>query len=1276
MSEISIKIVWLDTVFDRNFAKYIHRSLCEVDPYLITFRNWDKCISFIASLNGTENKVILIVSRETLTQSNKALLQRYEELLQLDSIYILKEPTAVGELITPETSNEMCNIYTDINLLCNDLSRISNLREHRHIEGFDCEDFVIVSSYNAVNLSGFTSTTVNQLELLCSLDSTKRQEPEFMYSSCLRDILINLESSEKEMIEFCRHKCAGNEADQNTIDQFEDYYDPITAIFWYTRPTFLYSLLNRALRDMDVDTLYSIRYFIKDLHSQLEQRHKLQQQSSTSLIQTETVFRGQLMETYEFNRKIRYNVNGFFSVCSFLSTTSRKDLAETYAGTGSISDGVQHILFEIDIDEKVKKFAYADITNDSAFEKEENEILFTMGSVFKILSVDEETDSHVVWKVRLKPTDEEDAELKNLTEHLKKDLFDNSYNLLASLATLTMKMGKWKNAEEFSILLLNDSSITDDFYYCSSVHSHLGVIYSELNQQSKAIDHHEQAINVLLRHLPGSKHLLNQAYNSMGKTCYDIGKFENALLYYHKALDMEQSLAKSDNNLIAVLYNNIGLVYYGQKRYLEALEVYNKALPILLIEIPSNHPEMAILYNNVAQTQLMLNEGQKAADYYYRAMEIQEKSLPHEHPHFAAIFNNLGTAFHKQGRLEEALNWFNKSQHIHSKVLPPNHPDIAIYHTNIGEIYLAQRQYTKAIECHEKALEIRLNSLPPSHSDIIVSYYNLGSAYYTEGNFEKALPMFEKSIEIHKKSLPHINPIMAKVYNNLGMVHYQLGDHATSIKYFSTVLEIQHESLMIDHVDIAVTYNNLAMVANKQGKFQEALKMLKSSLNNLLKLEPLDQPLFLSVCISISQVNSELGNYDEAIEYQKKALPMFSPNSEELGVAFQNLGNLYYKQNKLGEAANMFERSLAVYSQLLPNNDSFFISLYNNLASVHCLLGNHKKLTDYSDKLLAFRINTISEDGLSLAVTYHNLGQQSYRQGKYNEALEIFEKSLQLELKTQPPNHIRLATLYSDIAETYSQLGNCDQSIEYLEKNVSLLPPDNEDLGLRYYDLGNLYHKQGNLQQSASMYEKSLEVLYKILPKNDLQLASVCNTLAYVYNQLSDYTKVEVYLEQALKIQTNTLSPDNAKLITTYYNLGETKYEQRKYSEALELLEKSVQLGLDTVASSSKLAAVFYKIALIYLSNGNFTKATLYLDKILEKELELLLPDHPDLSNVYYHLANAYFGQRKYKEALQNMRTKYHIDSINFPKDDPQVQFNVYVIAILEILQWYNRKCD
>ncbi|CAF1129260.1 unnamed protein product [Rotaria sordida] len=262
------------------------------------------------------------------------------------------------------------------------------------------------------------------------------------------------------MLEFCRQQYADNNVQLRYIQEFEDHYDSHKTIWWYTRDTFLYRLLNKALREQDIDVLYSLRYFIRHLHLQLKDFHSKQTSTNTTIENEKliTVYRGQLIKNEEFERKIRHNLGGFLSVTNFLSTTIDKQLATVFAGYGG-EDDTQSILFQIDINRSVKKFPYANISEESVFGEEEGEILFTMGSVFRILSI-QPIDTNM-WYIHLKLTGEEDIELMNLIEYMKGGL--DEFTPEIHLARLLFEMAQYSKAIKFLNMAMQDSQLMEDF---------------------------------------------------------------------------------------------------------------------------------------------------------------------------------------------------------------------------------------------------------------------------------------------------------------------------------------------------------------------------------------------------------------------------------------------------------------------------------------------------------------------------------------------------------------------------------------------------------------------------------------------------------------------------------------------------------------------------------------------------------------------------------------------------------------------------------------------
>jgi hypothetical protein len=98
-----------------------------------------------------------------------------------------------------------------------------------------------------------------------------QQEISFMYAQLIKDSLLKLnENSVVDMVYYSIFQYRGNTTKIKLIDEFyKSYKDSSKAIYWYTRDSFVYKMLNKGLRMMDIDVMYACRVFIHHLHEQL-----------------------------------------------------------------------------------------------------------------------------------------------------------------------------------------------------------------------------------------------------------------------------------------------------------------------------------------------------------------------------------------------------------------------------------------------------------------------------------------------------------------------------------------------------------------------------------------------------------------------------------------------------------------------------------------------------------------------------------------------------------------------------------------------------------------------------------------------------------------------------------------------------------------------------------------------------------------------------------------------------------------------------------------------
>lgn len=164
--------------------------------------------------------------------------------------------------------------------------------------------------------------------------------------------------------------------------------DADDAIVWYSKQSFVYRLVNKALRTEDIDVLYRFRVYITDLRTRLAEEHQILREQQSRSIRSSLIrlYRGIKM-TREEILQMRDNIGGLISMNGFCSTSRDIEQAIQFAKKGSKQQHVVGVLLEIDGDLSSEQMIFADISQFSVFPNEK-EVLFDLGTVFRIVHVE------------------------------------------------------------------------------------------------------------------------------------------------------------------------------------------------------------------------------------------------------------------------------------------------------------------------------------------------------------------------------------------------------------------------------------------------------------------------------------------------------------------------------------------------------------------------------------------------------------------------------------------------------------------------------------------------------------------------------------------------------------------------------------------------------------------------------------------------------------------------------------------------------------------------
>tara|TARA_Y100000588_G_C14181622_1_gene893932 strand:+ start:3 stop:1487 length:1485 start_codon:yes stop_codon:yes gene_type:complete len=147
----------------------------------------------------------------------------------------------------------------------------------------------------------------------------------------------------------------------------------------------------------------------------------------------------------------------------------------------------------------------------------------------------------------------------------------------------------------------------------AAIHNNIGLIYSEFNDKSLALEAFKQAINLDIN--------FAEAYNNMAIIYEKQGKFDEAILYCQKAIKINPNFSKAYNNLGSSLdeigkanqavesfkksielnpnlvepYNNLGSIYRYSGKYKESIKYYKQAIKIKN-NLPNTRKNLGLVY--------------------------------------------------------------------------------------------------------------------------------------------------------------------------------------------------------------------------------------------------------------------------------------------------------------------------------------------------------------------------------------------------------------------------------------------------------------------------------------------------------------------------------------------------------------------------------------------------------------------------------------------------------------------------------------------------------
>ena len=340
-----------------------------------------------------------------------------------------------------------------------------------------------------------------------------------------------------------------------------------------------------------------------------------------------------------------------------------------------------------------------------------------------------------------------------------------------------------------------------------------------------------------------------EGYLDAGELFYSSNKyssaeasFKAAIFIYESQIDtggsnavsFKKTQATSTNKidtsagpLYARALSNLGLLYHTTGRYNIALTYTEKALELRKKIFSENNASYAASVNNLAVLYKDMGRYNESEGLIATAISINEKTVGKESVPYALSLNNQAMLYQAMGRDKEAEPILKQSIEIAGNTLKDKSTNYVRLMMNEALLYQDMGQYTQAEEIYLKAIKIKEGKLGTNHPDYAYLLNELASLYILMGKMDKVEELLKKSTAIYKKNFGENHPSYASSISNLGNFYRITGKLTEAEPLLKQALEIRKSTLGENHLEYNNSQESIGLLRWQQGKLDEAKTQLK-----------------------------------------------------------------------------------------------------------------------------------------------------------------------------------------------------------------------------------------------------------------------------------------------------------------------------------------------------------------------------------------------------------------------------------------------------------------
>ena len=444
-----------------------------------------------------------------------------------------------------------------------------------------------------------------------------------------------------------------------------------------------------------------------------------------------------------------------------------------------------------------------------------------------------------------------------------------------------------------------------------------------------------------------------------------------SLALAERSLSIKEQVLGHSHPEIAKSWNDFVIQYGGRPK-----ELLDRALKMSEEAFHPDHPEVSRILYQFGRLYFYGKEVEKAREPLERALRINESAFGPEHVRVAQVLDEYTRVLADAGQFSEARSLQERAIRIREKDPELEYVDYRWSVEVLRIIFRKMGAYDEIIVLLEQSLPFKEKLLGPEHPDFLRALRTLADEYMDIYDYLKARTILQRIVSAQEKIFGKEDERVLMTLNSLAITHYMTGDYDNALALYKRILVSEETSLVLE---------NLAILYRDMGDYDQE-KACLVRINERYEDRWGDNPPGDAAVWNLTQwarISRKLGNFDKALELQKRALAYLEKIDRQ---DFQMVDCLFalaliYRDIGDGkEALALIERAMALQEKLEgPNHPNTAWRLYTS-AECRLMVGQMDEAFDE-----ALRSGEIAHNHIRLmASSLSERGTLAYAASKTN----------------------------------------------------------------------------------------------------------------------------------------------------------------------------------------------------------------------------------------------------------------------------------------------------